>query len=521
MRRCVQLLLVLTMVSTFQSCTENVSADVCSTGGVLNLIASLPNGGVADLGACGSLSLEGPISFGTAAAPVTLKLGPGTVQFTNQTGNGFQIGGNGSSLIGAGPVQTVITTSSGFSGDIVHVEPVAELTTTGLEGIELANFGCDATNSPTAICIDAVAVRHASSFHNLKLSNMTGTALQITTSAVEGGRLSNITSVRDVYIQTSAEPLSADTVILKGDAIQFDSNNTIFTPAPQGHFRGLVLTPSPTNKGDGRGNNISHSVVEGYGTCISVEAPAGPNTGAIGNVITSNWLEECGVGYQFTGADANHLASNNQAFGNYCVSSTVNCARLDFASHNFIQEITHGNPGTVTLTSNSTDNTVIVNPGTSVDVSDFGFQNTVYTISSKSIHLNGDLYVGGTLSKAAGSFRIDHPLDPEHKYLQHSFVESPDMMNIYNGVAILDQTGSVEVRLPLYFEALNRDFRYQLTPIGGFAPLYIEREVKNNRFKIAGGNPGMRVSWQVTGIRHDGYANAHRIPVETKKPRQR
>ena len=23
-----------------------------------------------------------------------------------------------------------------------------------------------------------------------------------------------------------------------------------------------------------------------------------------------------------------------------------------------------------------------------------------------------------------------HPLDPEHKYLSHSFVESPDMMNI-------------------------------------------------------------------------------------------
>ena len=27
----------------------------------------------------------------------------------------------------------------------------------------------------------------------------------------------------------------------------------------------------------------------------------------------------------------------------------------------------------------------------------------------------------------------------------------------------------------------------------------------------------MKVSWQVTGIRHDAYANAHRIEVETDK----
>ncbi|MGH9844628.1 MAG: hypothetical protein ACREEM_38400 [Blastocatellia bacterium] len=69
----------------------------------------------------------------------------------------------------------------------------------------------------------------------------------------------------------------------------------------------------------------------------------------------------------------------------------------------------------------------------------------------------------GTLSKGGGSFKIDHPLDPENKYLYHSFVESPDMMNIYNGVVTLDETGQAEVELPDYFSALNRDFRYQFT----------------------------------------------------------
>jgi hypothetical protein len=47
--------------------------------------------------------------------------------------------------------------------------------------------------------------------------------------------------------------------------------------------------------------------------------------------------------------------------------------------------------------------------------------------------------------------------------------------------------------------------------------LYIASEVKHNQFSIAGGNPGMKVSWQVTGIRHDAYAQHNRIPVEELK----
>ncbi len=130
----------------------------------------------------------------------------------------------------------------------------------------------------------------------------------------------------------------------------------------------------------------------------------------------------------------------------------------------------------------------------------------------------GDLNVGGTLYKAAGSFKIDHPLDPTNKYLSHSFVESPDMMNVYNGNVELDKNGGALIKLPEYFEALNVDFRYQLTCIGGFAPVYIAEEISNNHFKIAGGKPGLEVSWQVTGIRKDAYAVANRIKVEDDKP---
>jgi carbonic anhydrase/acetyltransferase-like protein (isoleucine patch superfamily) len=134
------------------------------------------------------------------------------------------------------------------------------------------------------------------------------------------------------------------------------------------------------------------------------------------------------------------------------------------------------------------------------------------------VRIPGNLIVTGSVSKGSGSFRIDHPLDPANKYLYHSFVESPDMMNVYNGNAVMNENGEATITLPDYFEALNRDFRYQLTTIGGYAPVYVAEEVRNNSFKIAGGKPGIKVSWQVTGIRHDKYADDERIKTEVNKP---
>jgi hypothetical protein len=144
--------------------------------------------------------------------------------------------------------------------------------------------------------------------------------------------------------------------------------------------------------------------------------------------------------------------------------------------------------------------------------------------------LDGKVKITGNLEKAGGSFKIDHPLDPANKYLCHSFVESPDMKNVYDGVVVLDRKGKAEIELPDWFGTLNKDFRYQLTAIGAPGPnLYIAEEIseattnytsnnKNSRFKIAGGTSGMKVSWQVTGIRKDPWANANRIQVEEEKP---
>jgi len=134
------------------------------------------------------------------------------------------------------------------------------------------------------------------------------------------------------------------------------------------------------------------------------------------------------------------------------------------------------------------------------------------------VQVTGALAVTGAITAGTKDFKIDHPLDPAQKYLSHSCVESPDMMNVYNGIATLDAKGEATVSLPQYFDALNRDFRYQLTAIGKAAPdLHVKTEAKNNSFSIGGGANGQRVSWQISGIRQDAYAKAHPIVVEAAK----
>jgi hypothetical protein len=129
----------------------------------------------------------------------------------------------------------------------------------------------------------------------------------------------------------------------------------------------------------------------------------------------------------------------------------------------------------------------------------------------------GNVSVTGTLSAAAKSFKIDDPLDPADKFLVHASVESSELKTVYDGMVTLDANGAAVVQLPDWFEALNGDFRYQLTCVGGYAPVYIAQKIRNNIFKIGGGTPGLEVDWQVTGVRHDPYAEAHPLRVERQK----
>jgi hypothetical protein len=134
-------------------------------------------------------------------------------------------------------------------------------------------------------------------------------------------------------------------------------------------------------------------------------------------------------------------------------------------------------------------------------------------------HFEADSIFTPKLTASTKNFLIDHPVDPANQYLAHASVESSEMKTIYDGTVELDGRGEAVIHFPAWFGALNEGFRYQLTPIGAAAPnLYVGEEISDSRFKIAGGKSGMRVCWQVTGIRHDPYAQAHPLQVEKGKP---
>lgn len=152
--------------------------------------------------------------------------------------------------------------------------------------------------------------------------------------------------------------------------------------------------------------------------------------------------------------------------------------------------------------------------------------NLTISNTATSTTITGDLYVSGTLSKGSGTFMIDDPLDPKNKLLYHSFVESPDPMDLYDGTTTLDKNGAATVALPGYFLALNKDFRYLATPLLQPMPnLYVESGVQPELLgifgmpvlHISGGVPGGLVSWQITGIRHDPFIVMNPQPVVVEK----
>ena len=139
--------------------------------------------------------------------------------------------------------------------------------------------------------------------------------------------------------------------------------------------------------------------------------------------------------------------------------------------------------------------------------------------SGSAAYFGGDVEVTGACCLAAANVaQIDHPLDPANKYLRQALVESPDMKTVYDGNITTDAKGNATVKLPAYVEALNGDFRYQLTVLGEFAQAIVGNKIKDGQFTIRTDKPNIEVSWQVVGIRKDPYAAEHRLQVELAKP---
>ena len=145
-------------------------------------------------------------------------------------------------------------------------------------------------------------------------------------------------------------------------------------------------------------------------------------------------------------------------------------------------------------------------------------QSGVYNYVSGSLHVSNDFEASGSKN-----FRIDHPLDPANKTLTHSCIESNERLLMYSGTVVTDGNGDATIELPSYFEALNINYRYQLTVVGEeFAQTRVSRKINNNQFSIKTDKPNIEICWEVTGDRNDAYSKAHPLVVEEdKKPEDR
>jgi len=150
----------------------------------------------------------------------------------------------------------------------------------------------------------------------------------------------------------------------------------------------------------------------------------------------------------------------------------------------------------------------IILPPAGTDVGVFGSVGNAAGFGGLAGLFDGNVNIAGTMTATFKAFLIDHPQKPATHYLRHFCAEGPEPNTLYRGTVTLNAQGEAIVELPSYFEALNADFSYHLTCIGDYAPVYIKQKIQGNRFVIAGGKPGMEVSWLVVARRNDPYWQA-------------
>jgi hypothetical protein len=469
---------------------------------------------------------------------------------------GLKIANNGQITFAAGQTFPTVTGNETVTGDLTASELISTVAT-GTAPLkvtsttEVANLNASLLGGKAATAFAQLAAANTFTGNQTVNGNLSATGLVSGSSYYIGGSLfafggtngnaflgfagntSNITTTTGS--QNTAMGVYADGAVTTGNgntASGFQAlglNNTGSYNTALGWDAGYA------------GNTTSHNTFVGanataftvFGNSLNYATAIGANTLIY---FALNNATAIGANAEVTASNAMVLGSINGVNGatantNVGIGTTAPAAALDVAGGSLDTFI--GNPGCGSTYggiafgssgfSACTNYSMVgdgVNTFIAAPTGEILFRTSGNSITPMTITADGNVQVSGNLSKGGGSFKIDHPLDPANKYLYHSFVESPDMKNIYDGKVTTDNTGLATVTLPDWFEALNRDFRYQLTVIGQFAQAIVASEISNNQFSIRTDKPNVKVSWQVTGIRQDAYANAHRIQVEEDKPPQ-
>ena len=310
----------------------------------------------------------------------------------------------------------------------------------------------------------------------------------------------NVTNdmVNDADADTTNE---LQTLSIAGDTLTISNGNNVILPAAGGGGNWTLSGSDIYNSNTGK-VGVGFSSVSRHdfsvGKADSTTALAIGHVGSFNQIHSGrlvfeedlNYADYCGLQFEMNGA------SNNLNLMGGC-STLDTIARFNRSGYSNIKQL---RVGTNLFTNATNQLTVDGNSGFTGDMT-----------------ITGNLTVTGNIAKGGGTFKIDHPLDPTNKYLVHSFVESPEMMNVFSGNVTTDANGYATVTMPSYFEAANKDFRYQLTVMGSFAQAIVKEKVSNNKFVIQTNNPNVEVSWQVTSVRADRYANENRVVPELEK----
>jgi len=458
--------------------------------------------------------------------------GPATVSGGNtyQAGAGLSLNGNVFSIANGGVIGSMLAAGSVTSAAIASGAVTSAAIASGA-----VTASAIASGAVTSVAIASGAVTSAA------LANGSVTSSALAAGAVTTPAVTNASITAAKLSGTGAS--AGQTLSYNGSAVVWStpSNGGLTLPySGSASSSNAAFSVSNTGSGDGvdassvSGSGVSGSAPGGYG----VYGITSTGLGVYG-VSSSTGVGVYGSSTSGDGGDFISFGSGNGVYGSSTNGNGVYGASNNSVGGYFISGGSSGGTGVHGISTNGSQSCiggyfegwgngwgVYSTSDNSIGV--YGYSTSGTGVWGQSGNSNsdagyfyGNVGVTGTLTAAAKNFKIDHPLDPANKYLLHSCIESDQMANLYSGNVTTDSNGDAVVDLPDWFEALNKDFRYQLTVIGQFAQAVISQEIHNHQFAIKTDKPHVKVSWQVTGIRQDAYARAHPLEVEQDKPRDK
>jgi hypothetical protein len=493
-------------------------------------------------------------SAGSIAAGVTgqsnTQMGPG-VQGVTTSPKGFGVQGVSTNVSGGTAVQGLNKATSGFATGVLGQTSSVTTNSSGVNGFEAAATGqvfgvSGSTNSTTANASGVSGFEGATTGRVFGVAGSTNSATNFAggVSGFEGAASGVVFGVTGATVSKTngAAGVNGNEGATTGQvygvsgstnsSTSFAAGVSGFEGATTGQVFGVTGGTSSTTNGAAGVNGVASGTT---GATYGILGGTNSTTGGAG--VNGYASAATGVTTGVSGTTNSSTAGANGVFGQATATTGVTFGVQGVSSSSSGVGVQGSSPSNAiagfnqtcgasgcTIRAGTAGKLVTATGGTLLQGLSGASLNALTQVFSVDGAGNGfyagNLSVTGKLTKGSGSFKIDHPLDPANKYLSHSFVESPDMMNVYNGNVTTDRHGLATVTLPHYFEALNQDFRYQLTVMGKFAQAIVAKKIAANRFVIRTSKPNVEVSWQVTGIRRDAYAKAYRIPVEEEKPPQ-